>query len=360
MKKYKAGIIGCGRVAGLLENDTLRTYPCTHMGGYQDHSRIEVVACCSRTIDGAKKFAEEFNIPKVYTDYAEMLRREKLDIVSIAAYAPTRAEMTCAAARNGVKAIFCEKVMATTLAEADMMITTCEENNVVLCVNHTRRWDHHYIGAKQMIDDGAIGKVQSISGTFSGNLLHTGIHMFDAMIYFAGDVETVSGTLVEHDAETDSASGYTFSEQKCDELDDEVNDKDGYATILFRNGIAGHLLGIGKKYFVFEIDIQGTEGRIRIGNNLFELWQMKESTHYSDFRELMLVTKAVPGKHPPGMVLAIRDIIDAIEQKRRVQCDGVDARRSLECALAVYESHDQGSVPIRLPLTNRTIRVVSR
>jgi len=132
MKKYKVGIIGCGRVAGLLEDDALRNYPCTHMGGYLKHSQIEVVACCSKTAEDAQRFADKFEIPRVYTDYMKMFANEKLDIVSVAAYAPTRAQMTIAAAKSGVKGIFCEKAMATSLAEADQMISVCAETGTVL------------------------------------------------------------------------------------------------------------------------------------------------------------------------------------------------------------------------------------
>lgn len=360
MKIYTAGIIGCGRVAGLLENDKLRSYPCTHMGGYTAHPRVNVVACCSRTREEAHAFADMFAIDRVYDDYQQMLAEEDLDIVSITAYAPTRCEMTRAATRSGVRAIFCEKAMATTLAEADAMISACQERGVLLCVNHSRRWDHHYIGAKEMIEAGAIGTVQSMSGIFSGNLLHTGIHMFDAMLFFGGSVKAVSGEIIEHAQENDDASGYKFSAKGYEEIGEEVNDKDGIATLFFDNGVIGHIVGIGKKHFIFELDIHGSEGRIRIGNGLFEYWQMRPSKRYSDFRELELISKTVPGESPPAMVYVVQDIVTALETGSFVKCTGCDARASLECALAVYASDARGGQKVTLPLQDTHVRVASR
>jgi predicted dehydrogenase len=363
MKKraiYKVGIIGCGRVAGLLEDDRLRNYPCTHMGGYNAHPRVEVVACCSTMAEDARSFADKFSIARTYTDYEQMLAHEDLDIVSITAYAPMRSEMTIAAARSGVQAIFCEKAMATSLAEADAMISCCHEQGVLLCVNHTRRWDHHYMSVQDMIEQGAIGTVRSMSGTFSGNLLHTGIHMFDALVYFGGRLKAIAGEIIENEDACDEASGYRFSTDDSEKTGEEINDKDGIATLFFENGIIGHVLGIGKKYFTFEIDIHGSTGRIRIGNGLFEYWQMQPSKNYSDFRELALISKTVPGSRAPGMVLAIEDIVNALDTGSPVRCSGLDARASLECALAVYASSERGGNKIVLPLKDNTVRVVSR
>ena len=373
MKKYKVGIIGCGRIAGYLEDDPLRRRPCTHVGAYQRIPAVEVTACCSRSTDNVKHFAQRFDIQRSYIDYREMLAAEDFDIVSIATYAPSHCEITIAAAQHKVKGIFCEKAMATSLEEADKMITVCAEHDVVLSVNHTRRWASDYVHAKAMIESGAIGRLQSIQGTFSGNLLHTGVHMFDGMIFFAGEPDAVGGMLKDVEQESYKSSGYQFSDSivSGEESDgdayeesetdfDKKEDRDGVVTILFKNGVVGQAFGLGKKYFIFELDIQGTEGRIRIGNGLFEYWKMKKSKRYTNFRELQLQTYRLPPQVAPPLVLAVQDLIEAIETQRETKCSGRVARKSFEIALAAYESHDQGGVPIKLPLINQTLKVRSR
>ena len=94
MHKYKVGIIGCGRIAGYLEDDPLRGKPCTHVGVYQSIPSLKVTSCCSRTESNATRFAERFSIKECYTDYRKMLAEEDLDIVSIATYAPSHCEIT--------------------------------------------------------------------------------------------------------------------------------------------------------------------------------------------------------------------------------------------------------------------------
>ena len=86
-----------------------------------------------------------------YSSYEEMLQREELDIVSVCTHAPLHAPVTLAAAEAGVKAVFCEKAIATSLAEADAMVAACDERNVKLVINHTRRWDPYYETALALI-----------------------------------------------------------------------------------------------------------------------------------------------------------------------------------------------------------------
>jgi len=358
VNQYKVGIIGCGRIAGYLEDDPLRYHPCTHVGAYQRFPQCTIVACCSRHKDNVQQFAKRFSIPRYYTDYRSMLAEEALDIVSIATYASSHCEITVEAAQRNVKGIFCEKAMATSLEEADRMIEACEQHGVVLSINHTRRWQSDFLKAKEMIKDGAVGELQSIHGTFSGNMLHTGIHMFDCMLCFAGEPDVVWGMLKEGKEEFYVSSGYKFFWEKNNIK--TIEDKDGIVTILFKNGIVGQALGIGKKYFIFDLDIQGSEGRLRIGNGIFEYWKMAQSPRNSDYFELKRCTIRLPDNAPSALVYAIQDLVDAIEGGRETNCSGREARKSLEIALSVYESDRCGGCPVRLPLSNTSLKVISR
>ncbi len=357
MTKYKVGIIGCGRIAGYLEDDPLRFHPCTHVGAYKSLPNCDVVACCSRNEENVKLFAHKFSIKKYYTDYRKMLDNEPLDIISVATYAPSHCDIVVEAAQRNLKGIFCEKAMATSLEEADKMIQACERNGVILSVNHTRRWQSDFIKAKEMIKQGAIGELQTIYGNFSGNILHTGVHMFDIIIYFAGDPQMVWGLLKEGHEEFSVSSGYKF--QWDNELMQNIEDKDGFVTILFKSGVVAQLFGIGKRYFVFELDIQGTEGRIRIGNGIFEYYKMAKSPRNSDYFELKKCPVSIPSA-PSALVSAVEDLISGIEGKKETKSSGREARKSLEVALSVYESDRCGSCPVRFPFTNTSLKVISR
>ena len=91
----------------------------------------EVVAVASPTPGNAAAFARKFNIPRVFTDYREMLKEKDIEMVTIAAPNSLHAQMTkdCAAAG---KHIVCEKPLAMTIAEGEEMIAVAKRHGVLL------------------------------------------------------------------------------------------------------------------------------------------------------------------------------------------------------------------------------------
>jgi predicted dehydrogenase len=69
-----------------------------------------------------------------------MLEKENLDIVTVATSDHARAALVVDAAEAGVKRIFCEKPLARTVEDADPIVSACERHNVILSIDHTRRW----------------------------------------------------------------------------------------------------------------------------------------------------------------------------------------------------------------------------
>ena len=102
---------------------------------------IDLVAGADRDGKRLKAFGERYGEVALYTDAAEMLHTEALDIVAIATNTKGRADLTCLAVDCSVKGITTEKPMAHTLEEADRMVKTCASAGVPLCcgaipVNH--------------------------------------------------------------------------------------------------------------------------------------------------------------------------------------------------------------------------------
>ena len=84
--------------------------------------------------------------------------------------------------------IFCEKPIATTLADADRMIEAVEEHKTVMSINHTRRWMPVYREVKALLEAGAIGDLKRITVNFGGPraiLFRNGTHMIDMICYLA-------------------------------------------------------------------------------------------------------------------------------------------------------------------------------
>ena len=126
---YRAGVIGLGimgNIADGLGGRHPRWYaPCCHSDVYAFHARTELVAGSTRDAGRQQLFREKHGNKPVYADYRQMLEHEELDIVSIATPATCHAEMVVACAEDGVRGIYCEKAMATSLDECDRMIAAC-------------------------------------------------------------------------------------------------------------------------------------------------------------------------------------------------------------------------------------------
>jgi len=343
---YRAVIIGSGRIAGGLEDDVLRPHPCTHVGAYKRFPEIEVAACSSRTEEQAREFAQRWGIRNYYGDYREMLDQEKADIVSVCTPAEHHHDAVMHASQCHTKAVFCEKAISTSLGEADEMISESRLYGTRLTVNHTRRWCPDFHVVRQIIDSEELGSLHSITGWFGGSLIHTGTHFFDIMHYLCGDAESVQGVVFGNSREG---------------AEDNLHDADGYAFVELSNGVRVFVNGISKSYYIFEMELLFSDGRIRIGNGVHELWRSGKSRQYEDFTELQRddFPKTAPGGSNP-LILAVRDIIGSIEEDRDTASTGEDARQALETASAVFVSHMDGGAAAELPLKERNIRILSK
>jgi len=126
-KIWRAGIIGCGRI-GVEFGDS-------HARAYMDCEDTELVVACDMDIAKAMKSQAYY----VCIDYHRMLETQKLDIISVCTPVETHCQIVCDIAPY-VKAIYCEKPMATTLEECDRMIEVCYKHNIILQINHQRRF----------------------------------------------------------------------------------------------------------------------------------------------------------------------------------------------------------------------------
>lgn len=177
MEQLKVGIIGCGGIAR------------THAKGYLSLPSAKLVAAADINPEALKKFGEEFSIAAMYVNYKEMLKKERLDIVSVCTWAQYHAPATMSAAKSGVRAILCEKPMTTNMGKADEMIEACRENGVKLAIAHQHRFDAPNTLARKLIAEGSIGKPLLIHYRGEGGLLNNGSHAIDTTRYWLSDIE---------------------------------------------------------------------------------------------------------------------------------------------------------------------------
>ena len=337
MKKFKTGIVGCGRIGSILEEDPLRGKPCTHAGGFSALPAILLSAGCDIDPERLKEFGKGWHVTGLYSDYREMLEKENLDILCIATWTPLHASMTLEAAKAGIKGIFCEKPIATNLKQAQKMVRACQKNNIFLIINHERRWDAYYQQARKLIRSGKIGEIKTLIGNAlswkpgrlpvsehgGGPLFHDGTHLTDLLLFFGGPVAWVSG----HETRP---GGEKYIEETAS------------AMLGFKNGAIGFIEGGGaRKYFNFELDLQGTEGRLLIANSGRELYVTKKSQRFTGFHELEKIPFPEPKKYESPFIGGAREMLRTIRTGKTGFSTGTDGLRSLEIISAVYRSAQQ-------------------
>lgn len=313
-----------------------------HVAAYRGEGRVEVVACCGRRFEPAQAFAAEQGISRAFTDFRRMLSEVPLDILSVVTHAPSHAEITIAAAEAGVPCILCEKPMATSVAEADAMISACERAEVRLSINHCRRWWGAYHRLFEKLTDGSLGQVRHLHFTCGGGRLGcNGPHAFDLMRLLTG-------------SEAEEVVGVLDAESAPDPRGSEFDDPGGFGQILFANGARATLDMSGDLGVPGVWEITCSDGRVRV-DELGGAW-----TIFSRGREHQ--AKPAHARYPiplesTGWEVERLDIVRLTQaavaelfSKAPLSCSGADGRTALEIAVAFHISHREGHRPVRVPL----------
>jgi xylose dehydrogenase (NAD/NADP) len=156
-EKLKWGILGC---AGIAKRAVIP--------GLKRSELNEVAAIASRSLDNAKKTAEELDIPTAYGSYEELLADPSIDAVYIPLPNHLHREWTIRAAEAG-KHILCEKPLALTEKEAAEMTEAAAKAGVLLSEAFMYRYHPRYDMIKKLIDAGEIGDVRGIRSAFTFN-----------------------------------------------------------------------------------------------------------------------------------------------------------------------------------------------
>ncbi|NLC58993.1 MAG: Gfo/Idh/MocA family oxidoreductase [Armatimonadetes bacterium] len=183
MSKLRVGFIGTGKRKP--QRDALGyAMAYDHGNAYRALAdQCEMVACADIVEENGRAFADYFGFEKVYTDYREMLAKEKLDMVSICTWMHLHEPMVVDACQAGIKAIYCEKPMANTWGGARRMAAAAKQAGVQLTFNHQRRYGVAWTTAKKLLDEGAIGDLQRLEAECP-NIYEFGTHSIDMLSFY--------------------------------------------------------------------------------------------------------------------------------------------------------------------------------
>jgi predicted dehydrogenase len=115
-------------------------------------------AVCARSPDKVKAFAETWGYESIETDWRKLVARKDIDVIDICTPNNTHAEIALAAAQAG-KMILCEKPLAMNGPEGQKMVEAVEKAKVPNMVWYNYRRVPAVTLAKQLIDEGKLGKI---------------------------------------------------------------------------------------------------------------------------------------------------------------------------------------------------------
>lgn len=350
MNQYSVALIGTGRVGYQFNFSDL---PDNHAEAVQAHPNCTLVAGVNRGAEKLADFGRRFGVKALYHDYQKMLGEVQPDICIITTHPQLHAEMVeaCAGA-PATKAIICEKPMALTTDECERMIAACQSSNVLLQINHNRRWHPEWNLAKQLLDEGAIGRLNHIycymdgvkpapwwNSDHEGPLLHDCTHYFHLMDYFAGPVDWLCG----------------MAEQRRQSwpVEDFAS-----AFLRFKNGATGLLHAAElSDYTDHGFELRGEKGTLRIHGEKVKLLQSKltRSEPDSGFEWKRLHSSELEHPAPASTYLeALTELVNALQGNGNLRSDGSVGLRSLEMVQAVYQSQLEGNRPVHFPVSLKT------
>ncbi len=349
MKKYRVCIVGLtGIGSGRPLADGGAGYgaivPHSHAAAYSALPETEVAGACDLRRDRLDQFKEVWlvSLPalKCYTDYQQMIDELKPDILSVVTSDNRHADIVVFAANSGVRGIFCEKPIATTLADADRMIETVEQNGVAMTINHSRRWRPIFRPVLDELNKGSIGQLQRIVCSFGGPramLFRNGTHMVDTMCMFA-DSEP-QWVFAELEEGYEDYWPYQGDGGRTPELEPAVS---GY--IHFKNGVRAFYNNAKRMFGRRDWELFGTTGCITVSDQ-------------HAFIETENVGKKIDCPHNTCVdsPAAIRELIGVMEKGGETCSPPSQGRRVLEVLLAFMASQRKGNSRIDLPLDENAV-----
>ncbi|MHA1683650.1 MAG: Gfo/Idh/MocA family protein [Promethearchaeota archaeon] len=335
MKKLQCGMVGAGSSATNIAA-TIATI-----------DGVTLVAISDQYKPAARKLAGEYGVKVVLDDYKELCAMDELDFVIVSVPHGVHHEITMHALGCG-KHVLVEKPIATTVQDAEEMISLAKEMNLNLGVHFQCRFFDAVQEAKALIDGGKLGRILQANisvmwyrdedyykksnwrGTWKleggGSLINQAIHPVDEMVYLLGDVKKLVGFWDHkvHDIEVDDITAAAFQ---------------------FESGAFGTLQTstATKAAFPAKLTIFGSEGALEIDGNILTI-------HDSDGKATVIDYAAKAGGQVGSAtdprkfsLLAhgrmMQDFVDAINEGREPAVTGEDGLKSLKIVRAVYDSN---------------------
>lgn len=329
--RHQVAIIGCGRL-GQKYAQAYSTYPDT-----------EIVAIAEYNDERRQAVGERFGITALYPDVYALLADVVPDIAAIVTPTKFYKEAVIACAEAGVKGISTDKPIAGKLSDADAMVEVCRERGIVYAGGNLQR---------------AMSEVQEVARRIHagqyGPIIGASIHRWGSGEISGGGCQHVAVLTLLAGAEVDEVIAWgTPAEALAGDTDEGliINGR-----FRLSNGIDCVVFGMETPYR--GVDVWSEDTLIRWDWGPPEIYQgydahgarQRIEPHYAPYRwsEFGYLTTS------------IRSFLAAVETGSELVISGHDLRQALEVAIAAKVSAQRGSVPIKLPLEDRSLSLYPR
>lgn len=292
---YKAAIIGCGRIAGGYQRSSGDKKVLTHAMAYTLHKNTEIAAAVDVDKNKLDAFCKEWNIGAGYTDIHNMLAEIGPDIISICSPSETHQDILKLCVDSGIKAIWCEKPIGD---DYDFVKNLLGDRKIIFYVNHLRRWDDAVKKIRQLIQNGELGALLTMTLSCSKGFYESGSHIMDLICYLVGipkNIKVISASSGE-------------------------GKKGGFFTadiyMEFENGAKSFIIFNGAIFNYAEFDLLFEKGRIKSFDNGFnyKLFPIEQSSRYPGHNWVSSKGKNIRSDLDKGMFKLLDDIVKCLER----------------------------------------------
>jgi predicted dehydrogenase len=303
-------------------------------------NRTNLLAVASRSESTARDFAREWNIPRGYGSYEALLAAPDIDVIYNPLPNHLHAEWTIKALRAG-KHVLCEKPFALSLADADAMIAASKETGKVLAEAFMYRHHPQTLKIKEMVDSGALGKLQLIKGTFTFLLTREG--------NFRGIKEMGGGSIWDVGCYPISYARMLVGAEPVEVFGEQVEGPSGvdmsfFGQMRFANGVHAQFDAGFQSPLRSSMEIVGSEAVLTIGV------PFKPGIKSQFMLRRQSTNNKVETIHVQGQELymgEVDDMCDAILLGKPTRISLNDSRNNVATILALLESAKTNQ-PVRL------------
>jgi UDP-N-acetylglucosamine 3-dehydrogenase len=319
----KIGLIGAGMIGRV------------HAEAYSSVKGFALTGVVDSNPEAAQKLAQSTGI-QAYSSVEELVEQENPDALDICLPTYLHKPFVLEAAKLG-KHVFCEKPIAVLREDAQQMYEACRAAGVTFMVGHALRFSPDYIRAKQLVDEGKLGKIGTVrlireSGMpgwaswfadpakSGGVLLDMSIHDLDWLRWTFGEAERV----------------YAKSLPRGEGMPGDH----AIVSIRMKNGAIAHVTGSWAQPDGFRsfLELAGTDGVATLDSDEIlsirtAIRQGKETVHSSE-----------SPLHISAYTAELQHFVDCIVSGTEPLVNGEEATRSLELCLAAIRSAESGQV----------------